>query len=92
MKQVKPWYKSTTLWGIFIAAIGFGLSHWGVDVSALNLPPNPDAQTVINTAEKIKDAHGSITGIISVIASALGSLIAIWGRITATKAVGVTNS
>jgi hypothetical protein len=83
MSTTKSWYQSTTLWGIIIAFIGFGLQKWGVDTSSLNIPPNADAETIKGIVTQIQAAHGSVLGIISVLVSAIGSLVAIFGRLKA---------
>lgn len=88
MQTKKPWFKSTTLWGILIALGGTLLSNFGVSTPDLNLPPNADAETIQAIIAQIKAAHGSLTGILGVVIASIGTLAAIYGRITAKQAIG----
>lgn len=88
MKKSKPVWQSKTLWGILIAAGGFFLHKFGIEVPA---PANPNAdfvqmQSYIN---QVKCAQGSMKDLASIAMNAAGFIMAFWGRLKADSALGV---
>jgi hypothetical protein len=80
--EQKKWWKSKTIWGIFIAALGYVISNV-LAVPDVSVPENADFEQLKQYAQAVKEAHGNISQIISAIMSAVGTVIAIIGRIQA---------
>jgi hypothetical protein len=78
----KKWYQSKTIWGIAIAALGFIINHF-FGVSDLNIPENADFETIQRHIEAFKNAQGSMVQIVSELMAAVGTLLAIFGRMRA---------
>lgn len=85
MQQKKPWYKSATIWGAFIALIGVALTYFtGVKAEDIGIPANPDVDQLKQIAAQVQAAHGNVSQLIGVILSAIGSLVAMYNRYVAT--------
>ena len=80
----KKWYQSKTIWGIAIAAIGFILNRF-FGVGDLNIPENADFETIQKHIEAFKAAQGSMVQIVSELMAAVGTLLAIFGRMRAQE-------
>ena len=85
--ETKKWYQSKTIWGIFIAALGFIMSTVGVESPVL--PENADFEQLKAYAEAIKASQGSISVIVGQLLAATGTLISIIGRFKADTQVTV---
>lgn len=84
--EQKKWYKSTTIWGIFIGILGSILMANGIEYGS-QLPENADAEQILAYYEQIKDADGNVSSLIGIGVSALGFLMALIGRVKAEKKV-----
>lgn len=80
--ETKSWYQSKTIWGILIAALGYVLSEV-LKVPNVQLPPNADFDQLKAYADAVQAAQGDITVIISQSIAAIGSILAIYGRMKA---------
>lgn len=81
-QAVKPWWQSKTIWGILIAAVGFVISEV-LKVPDVVLPENADFEQLKQYAEAVKAAKGDLAVIISQVVSAVGTVLAIYGRVKA---------
>jgi len=79
---MKKWYQSKTIWGILIAALGAFLSE-SLQVPDIALPENADYNQLKAYADAIKAAQGNTSSIIATIVSFAGTVLAIYGRVTA---------
>ena len=86
-QAVKPWWQSKTIWGILIAAVGFVISEV-LKVPDVVLPENADFEQLQAYVEAVKAANGNITVIISQVIAAVGTLLAIYGRVKAESKIG----
>ncbi|CAB4136308.1 hypothetical protein UFOVP579_51 [uncultured Caudovirales phage] len=82
----KKWIKSKTVWGIFIAFIGW-LAQTKLQVSDLQIPANPDFDQLKNYAQAIKESNGSMAVIFAQVTSLIGYLVALYGRIVANEKI-----
>ena len=80
--ETKKWYQSKTIIGIFLAALGYVISEV-LKVPDVELPPNADFEQLKAYAEAVKAAQGNATTIISQAIAAIGSVLAIYGRVKA---------
>jgi len=84
--ESKKWYQSKTIWGIVIAALGFvATQYFQVPIE---VPVNPDFEQLKAHTEAIKAAQGNVGIIAGQIVAAIGSVIAIIGRINAEGKIG----
>jgi hypothetical protein len=86
-QAVKPWWQSRTIWGILIAAVGFVISEV-LKVPEVSLPENADFEQLQAYVEAVKAANGNLSVIISQVVSAVGTLLAIYGRVKAEAKIG----
>jgi len=86
METVKPWWQSKTIWGVVIAAVGFMLSQV-LKVPDVALPENADFEQIKAYVDAIKAAEGNISVIISQVVAAIGTLLAIVGRVKADQKI-----
>jgi hypothetical protein len=80
--ETKAWYQSKTIWGILVAALGFVITEV-LKVPDVQLPPNADFEQLKAYAEAVKAAEGNVAVIISQAVSAVGTFLAIYGRLKA---------
>lgn len=80
--QAKKWWSSKTIWGVLIALLGFVLTE-KLGVPDVQLPANADFEQLKAYADAVKEAHGNLGVITGQLLSALGSLLAIIGRVKA---------
>jgi hypothetical protein len=80
--ETKVWYQSKTIWGILIAAVGYVLSEV-LKVPDVQLPPNADFDQLKTYVDAVKAAEGNVAVIISQAVSAVGTVLAIYGRMKA---------
>lgn len=80
--ETKAWYQSKTIWGILVAALGFVITEV-LKVPDVELPPNADFEQLKAYAEAVKAAEGNVAVIISQAVSAVGTFLAIYGRLKA---------
>ena len=86
MKQSKGWYQSKTIWGILIAAAGFVATQYlQLPVEA---PENADFEQLKAHVDAVKAAKNNVGVIISEVVAAVGSILAIIGRIKADNTIG----
>ena len=86
--ESKKWYQSKTIWGIAIAFIGFALNKF-LGVTDLNIPENADMQTIQNHIEAFKSAQGNMINLATELMAALGTILALIGRIKADSKLSV---
>lgn len=86
-QSVKPWWQSKTIWGILIAAVGYVVSEV-LKVPSVGLPENADFDQLKAYAEAVKAANGNLSVIISQGVAAIGTLLAIVGRVKAESKIG----
>lgn len=86
-QSVKPWWQSKTIWGILIAAVGYVVSEV-LKVPSVVLPENADFDQLKAYAEAVKAANGNLSVIISQGVAAIGTLLAIVGRVKAESKIG----
>lgn len=84
--QTKPWYQSKTIWGILIAAVGYVLSEV-LKVPDVQLPPNADFEQLKAYTDAVKAAQGDVAVIVSQAISAVGTVLAIYGRVKAESSI-----
>jgi hypothetical protein len=84
--QTKPWYQSKTIWGILIAAVGYVLSEV-LKVPDVQLPPNADFEQLKAYTDAVKAAQGDVAVIVSQVVSAVGTVLAIYGRVKAESSI-----
>ena len=84
---VKPWWQSKTIWGILIAAVGY-ISSEVLKVPEVSLPENADFEQIQAYVEAVKAAKGNLSVIISQVVSAIGTVLAIVGRVKAESKIG----
>lgn len=77
--ETKAWYQSKTIWGILIAAVGYVLSEV-LKVPDVQLPENADFDQLKAYVDAVKAAQGNVAVIISQVVSAVGTVLAIYGR------------
>lgn len=80
---MKKWYQSKTIWGIAIAFLGFVLQN--ILKVEISLPENADYEAIQKHIEALKMAQNSTMTLISEGMSLVGTLIAIYGRVTAEE-------
>lgn len=84
MEQVKPWWKSATIWAIVFSAAAFLASRFlGVQPEDIQVPTNPDFNELKAIADQVKEAKGNVFQIVGIVIGSLSSIIAIWNRATA---------
>ena len=88
--ESKKWYSSKTIWGVIIALLGFILSQYlKVDISLPEsdvLTPS-DIESVKQAAQQMKEAHGSVSVLVSQIMVIVGSLLGVYGRFKAKTTI-----
>lgn len=85
MTQSKSWYQSKTIWGILIAAGGFvATQYFQIPVEA---PENADFEQLKAHVEAVKAANSNIAVIISEVVAAIGTVLAIVGRVKADNTI-----
>lgn len=82
----KKWYQSKTIWGIVIAFLGFLITE-KLQVPDVTLPSNPDFNQLQAYYEAVQEANGNIGAIVGQLVSAIGTLLAIIGRIKAESTI-----
>lgn len=82
----KKWYSSKTIWGILIAAIGYVASEV-LKVPDVQLPQNADFDQMKAYVDAINAANGNLSVIISQVVSAIGTILAIIGRVKAGQKI-----
>lgn len=86
----KKWYSSKTIWGVIIALFGFILSQYlKVDITLPEsdvLTPS-DIESVKQAAQQMKDAHGSLSVLVSQIMVIVGCLLGVYGRFKAKTTI-----
>ena len=87
--QNKHWYQSKTIWGIAIAFIGFLMNQ--VLKVDLQVPANADYDSLFNHYKALKEAQGSSTQLISEMMSVIGTIVAIYGRVSAETEIKKLN-
>lgn len=80
--ETKKWYQSKTIWGIIIAFAGYLLNHF-FGVSDLNIPENADLETIKRHVDSFKSSGNDLVLIASEAMAALGTFLAIVGRVKA---------
>jgi len=80
--ETKAWYQSKTIVGILVAALGYVISEV-LKVPDIQLPENADFNQLKAYAEAVKAAQGNVAVIISQAVSAVGTFLAIYGRMKA---------
>ena len=86
MVQNKSLFQSKTFWGIIIALAGFLLQKFGVTLPT-EPAANADFETLKGYADAVKAAQGSVTSIISIVVTAIGTILGIYGRIKADSKI-----
>jgi hypothetical protein len=86
MKNAKSWYQSKTIWGIIIAAVGYTLSTV-LQVPSVALPENADFDQLKAYADAVAAAKGNASVIASQVVAALGTILAIIGRVKADATI-----
>jgi hypothetical protein len=85
--QTKKWYQSKTIWGILITAIAFfAQTYLQADIT---VPANADFSQLQDIANQVKAAHGNTTLLINIILGAIGTVLAIIGRVKADSKVSL---
>lgn len=85
--QTKKWYQSKTIWGILITAIAFfAQTYLQADIT---VPANPDFSQLQDIATQVKAAHGNIGLLINIALGAIGTILAIIGRVKAESKVSL---
>lgn len=87
---MKKWYQSKTIQGILIALLGSALLALKID-PGVTLPANADATQIQNYVSQVQAAHGSVSVIIGIVLSAVGTVLGIIGRIKAETTIGKTS-
>jgi hypothetical protein len=82
----KKWYQSKTILGILVAAIGFAASSYLQ--APIEVPVNADFDQLKAHAEAVKAAQGNIGIIAGQLVAAIGSIVAIIGRVKAESKIG----
>jgi hypothetical protein len=82
----KKWYASKTIWGILIAAIGYVASEV-LKVPDVQLPQNADFNQMKAYVDAINASNGNLSVIISQVVSAIGTILAIIGRVKAGQKI-----
>lgn len=80
--ETKAWYQSKTIWGVVVAALGYVLSEV-FKVPDVQLPQNADFDQLKAYVDAVKAAEGNVAVIISQAVSAVGTFLAIYGRVKA---------
>lgn len=80
--ESKKWYQSKTIWGIIIAFGGFLLNQF-LGVQDLNIPENADLATIQKHIDAFKAAKNDLVLIASEAMAAIGTFLAIVGRVNA---------
>ena len=85
MKGTKQWWKSKTIWGIAIAALGVLLNNvLKVDVA---LPADATYDQTEAAIEAIKAAQGDLSVIAAQVITLIGLVVGVIGRIQAEKKI-----
>lgn len=80
--ESKKWYQSKTIWGIIIAFAGYLINHF-FGVQDLNIPENADLATIQKHLDAFKAAGNDLVLIASEAMAAIGTFLAIIGRVKA---------
>ncbi len=85
MNGTKVWWKSKTIWGIAIAALGVLLNSFlKVDVV---LPTDPTVDQTQAAIEAIKAAQGDFAAISTQVITLVGLVLGVIGRVEAEKKI-----
>jgi hypothetical protein len=83
--QTKKWYQSKTIWGILITAVAFfAQTYLQADIT---VPANPDFDQLKQIATQVQSAHGNAALLFNIVLGAIGTIIAIIGRVKAESKV-----
>ncbi len=77
MDQTKSWYASTTIWGGAVAAVAGVAGIFGYSIT-------PADQAALS------DSIGQVVTLVTSVSALGGGLLAIWGRVRASKVVAAT--
>ena len=86
MNGTKKWWKSKTIWGILIAALGAVITDI-LKVPDVTLPADATVDQVKETLEAIKAAQGNVGVIIGQITTLIGLALGVIGRVKAESSV-----
>lgn len=77
MDQTKSWYASTTIWGGVVAAVAGMAGIFGYSIT-------PADQAALS------DSIGQVVALVTSVSALGGGLLAIWGRVRASKVIAAT--
>jgi hypothetical protein len=86
MNGTKKWWKSKTIWGILIAALGAVITDV-LKVPDVTLPADATVDQVKDTLAAIKAAQGNVGVIIGQITTLVGLVLGVIGRVKAESSV-----
>jgi hypothetical protein len=86
MNGTKKWWKSKTIWGILIAALGAVITDV-LKVPDVTLPADATVDQVKDTLAAIKAAQGNVGVIIGQITTLVGLALGVIGRVKAETSV-----
>ncbi len=78
MEDQKPFYASATIWGAGVAVVAGAAGVFGYTIT-------PADQAAI------ADSIGQVVTLVSSVVAAVGGLVAVWGRVKASKTIGKTS-
>ena len=87
MQTTKKWWQSSTIWGIVISALGYVVTNV-LQVPNVSVPENADFNQLKAIVDGIKASQGGISALWGQIISAVGVIVAIWGRVKASTTIG----
>ncbi|MBX3524569.1 MAG: hypothetical protein KF904_00020 [Rhodoblastus sp.] len=79
MEEQKSWYASTTIWGGAVAAVAGLAGIFGYTIS-------PADQAALS------DSIGQIVTLVTSVSALGGGLLAIWGRVRASKTIATKSA
>jgi hypothetical protein len=82
--QTKKWWQSKTIWGVLIAALGFLLNQFlkvDIQLPQSDVVSNTDFQTLLDSAQKVKDSQGSLGVILAQVLVVVGLVLGVYGRL-----------
>ena len=79
MDQTKAWYASTTIWGGVVAAVAGMAGIFGYSIT-------PADQAALS------DSIGQVVALVTSVSALGGGLLAIWGRVRASKTITTAKS
>jgi len=86
MNGTKKWWKSKTIWGILIAALGAVITDV-LKVPDVTLPADATVDQVKDTLAAIKAAQGNVGVIIGQVTTLIGLALGVIGRVKAESSV-----